>query len=564
VANGQNGAVVRLIHTVFAAGTVAGQSDGQLLARFATRGEDAAELAFSALVERHGPMVLRVCRGILRDEHDAQDAFQATFLVLARKAGSLWARDSLGPWLYGVAFRTASCARSAEIVRREHERRAAGLTTRVVVAEENWDDLGWVLHEEISRLPERYRRPILLCYFEGLTHDQAASQLNWPVGTVRSRLARARERLRTRLTRRGVAPDPAYLHVVSFRLGSLPAYLIDPMVKAAMQLAVRKAVGAGLVSASAAALSEGVLRTMFVSELKATAATLLAVGVIASGVGLYGRRAPDLGTKPATSALPSAKPVVRGRSAEDLDALAKQIEQLVRRARQEQAEGDIEGAVRDLNRVELGASQWRKALTNLRGSKDDTLPSARPLPAENAPPADGATLSVGPPMPTERLTLRPEARTQSPGASKPGTAEHRLDELERKVERILVALEKDARQNALHRSLAGQDNKPAAPPPPALGGRVTKVDSLIGRVEINIGSDDGLVRGHELTIYRDDPSKRSLAGPVYLGRIRILRTDPDQAVGEVIEWTGEAAFKEGNLVLSRTPLIEGERAPSRP
>src|SRR5690242_783962 len=119
MANGSNGTVVRLVHTVFTAGTVAGQSDGQLLARFATRGGDAAELAFSALVERHGPMVLRVCRAILRDEHDAQDAFQATFLVLARKAGSLWASDSLGPWLYRVAFRTASCARSAEIVRRD-------------------------------------------------------------------------------------------------------------------------------------------------------------------------------------------------------------------------------------------------------------------------------------------------------------------------------------------------------------------------------------------------------------------------------------------------------------
>jgi RNA polymerase sigma factor (sigma-70 family) len=245
VAKGQNGTVVRLVRTVFSAGTFAGESDGQLLARFATRGGDTAELAFSALVERHGPMVLRVCRAILRDEHDAQDAFQATFLVLARKAGALWARDSLGPWLYGVAFRTASCARSAAIVRRGHERRAAERTTPVVVAEEDRDDLGRVVHEEIRRLPERYRRPILLCYFEGLTHDQAASRLAWPVGTVRSRLARARERLRTRLTRRGIAPDAGYLPVLSFRLGSLPSALLDPTVKAAMQLTVRKAVGAG-------------------------------------------------------------------------------------------------------------------------------------------------------------------------------------------------------------------------------------------------------------------------------------------------------------------------------
>jgi RNA polymerase sigma factor (sigma-70 family) len=290
VANGQNSTVVRLVQAVFTAGTVAGLSDRHLLAQFATRSGSASELAFSALVERHGPMVLRVCRAILRDEHDAQDAFQATFLVLARKAGSLWARDSLGPWLHGVAVRTASCARSAEIVRRGHEKRAAELMTRVVVTEEDWDELGRVLHEEVSRLPERYRRPILLCYFDGLTHDQAASQLSWPVGTVRSRLARARERLRTRLTRRGIAPDAAYLHVLSCRLGSLPADLSKPTVKAVMHLEVRKAVGAGLVSASAAVMMEGVLRTMFVSKLKAIAATVLVVGAITFSMGLYARQ----------------------------------------------------------------------------------------------------------------------------------------------------------------------------------------------------------------------------------------------------------------------------------
>jgi RNA polymerase sigma factor (sigma-70 family) len=290
VTNGQNGTVVRLVHAVFAEGTVAGLSDRQLIAQFAARGGDAAELAFSALVARHGPMVLRVCRAILRNEHDAQDAFQATFLVLARKAGSLWARDSLGPWLYGVAFRTASCARSAEIVRRGHEQRAARLMTQVAVLEEDRDDVGRILHEEVSRLPERYRRPILLCYFEGPTHEQSASALNWPVGTVRSRLARARERLRTHLTRRGIAPDAAYVHVLSCRLGSLPPNLINPTVEAAMQLAVRRAVAAGLVSASAAAMTKGVLRTMFVSKLKATAATLLAVVVMTFSVGLYARQ----------------------------------------------------------------------------------------------------------------------------------------------------------------------------------------------------------------------------------------------------------------------------------
>src|SRR5262249_62246231 len=139
-------------------------------------------------------------------------------------------RGSLGPLLSQVAFRTGSGGRSGGIVGRGHGRRAAELTARVVVAEEDRDGLGGVLHEEVGRLPERYRRPILLCYFEGLTHEQAASELNWPVGTVRSRLARARDRLRTRLTRRGIAPDAANLHVLSFRPGSLPADFINPTV----------------------------------------------------------------------------------------------------------------------------------------------------------------------------------------------------------------------------------------------------------------------------------------------------------------------------------------------
>src|SRR5262249_33878057 len=149
------------------------------------------ELAFAELVERHGPMVLRVCRGVLVDRHDAQDAFQATFLVLACRARSIRGRDSLGPWLHGVAHRVASKARVQAAQRRARELRAAE-SKRTSEPESGPRDLWPVLSEELARLPEKYRAPVVLCYLENLTHDEAAERLRWPVGTVRGRLARAR------------------------------------------------------------------------------------------------------------------------------------------------------------------------------------------------------------------------------------------------------------------------------------------------------------------------------------------------------------------------------------
>jgi outer membrane lipoprotein-sorting protein len=234
-----------------------------------------------------------------------------------------------------VAFRTASCARSAEIARRQHEQRAAELMNRGDIAEEDWDDLGDVLHEEVGRLPERYRGPIVLCYFEGLTHDQAASQLKWPVGTVRSRLARARERLRIRLTRRGIAPD-AFLPVLSSRFSSLPAEFVNLTVKAAMLHADRSAVGAALIPASVTAMMDGVFHAMVVAKLKAAAATLLALGVIIFGMGLYAGQ--DKVAEPLTPAGPlidekseepptAAAPLIDEKSAEPPTAAEQVIDE---------------------------------------------------------------------------------------------------------------------------------------------------------------------------------------------------------------------------------------------
>ena len=205
----RDGTSLRQVATLFNEGITGAVTDGQLLERFATRRGETSEHAFAALVERHGPVVMRLCRSVLRDEHEAQDAFQATFLVLAQRAGSLWVRDSIGPWIHSVAYRVASCARAAGIRRQRHERRHAELAAGrlAVYHDEDRGDIEGVVHEEINRLPAHYRAPLVLCDLEGCTHEQAARHLGLPVGTVKSRQARGRQRLRDRLLRRGLAPS---------------------------------------------------------------------------------------------------------------------------------------------------------------------------------------------------------------------------------------------------------------------------------------------------------------------------------------------------------------------
>jgi RNA polymerase sigma factor (sigma-70 family) len=293
MAKDRRGTSLRHIHTLFNVGTIGRLSDGELLKWYTTRGGEPAELAFSALVERHGPMVLRVCRSLLRDEHAAHDAFQATFLVLVRRAARLWVQDSLGPWLHQVACRVAACARSAEARRRRHERRAAELAAHPR-GDEAWDDLRPILHEEIGRLPVHYRAVIVLCCLEGMTQEQAARQLGWPLGTVQSRLARGRERLRGRLTRRGLPllVGPFCSAMTRERAEAVPAALIDETTRAAgaIALAAGGASTAGVVSAAASGLMEGALRTMFLIQLKRIAAIILVVGMATAGAGVLARQ----------------------------------------------------------------------------------------------------------------------------------------------------------------------------------------------------------------------------------------------------------------------------------
>ncbi len=251
-------------------------SDGHLLGEFVSRRDEAA---FACLVRRHGPMVLGVCRRLLRHRQDAEDAFQATFLVLARKAGSVQPRDRVASWLYGVAYRTALEARRLAARRRARERQVEDMPQPAVAPEEPGRELRLVLDEELSRLPGKYRLPVVLCDLEGRTRKETALQLGVPEGTLSNRLAAARRLLARRLLRRGVTLATSLVAALS--PPDVPAALAAATVKAAV---APEGVATVVVSANVAALTRGVLRAMFLSKLKAATAVLVLAGVL-GGVG---------------------------------------------------------------------------------------------------------------------------------------------------------------------------------------------------------------------------------------------------------------------------------------
>lgn len=265
----------RHLHRLFAQGTCAGLTDAQLLERFAASRDGRA---FEALVIRHGPMVLTVGRAILGNRDDAEDAFQATFLILARRAGSIRGQASLGPWLHRVASRVAIQAHAKDRRQRQSECRAgAARASALLPSHEAQFDLRGAVHEEIARLPEHWRRPVVLCDLEGKTHAQAAAELRWGEATVRRRLAAARNRLRSRLVRQGVAP----LAVVPGILDPRNVHAAVP--EAWVAAATRAAIGLGIGRGSRLAAS--VLNRMALGTVKTTAAAGLVVLVLA-GLGI--------------------------------------------------------------------------------------------------------------------------------------------------------------------------------------------------------------------------------------------------------------------------------------
>jgi RNA polymerase sigma factor (sigma-70 family) len=456
-------------------------TDGQLLERFATGRGEVAELAFAALVERHGAMVLRVCGAELANRHDAQDAFQATFLVLVEKSRSLWVKDSLGPWLHQVAVRTAMCARADEARRKRLEQQAAVSTRRLERSNASSIDLlqEKVLHEEINRLPERYRVPIVLCDLEGGSCEEAARQMGRPLGTVKCWRARGREQLRARLIRRGVTPVLASvtgLSAASIR-AALPKALAESIVRAAICRVGGQVHVAGVVSARLLALTEGVLRMMFLTKVKIAGMALVAAGLIATGASVWARQNTGARVEPPATqrtehkdaeksqvvARVNGTPITRDELVERCLAKygAKELETLinlavVRDAAQRRGitvtENEVESEIR-ATAGKLGLSvedffttvvQKRRGITN--EEFEDDVRSSLVLKKLGARPSleDFNALKLGANI---EVYFRQPATSSAVETPKPTRSqEQRLSDVERKLEQILKALEDSTRR----------------------------------------------------------------------------------------------------------------------
>jgi RNA polymerase sigma factor (sigma-70 family) len=348
MAGASRGIVLRQIDRLYRDGTLAGMGDSQLLERYLTRRDEAA---FEAIVDRHGPMVLGLCSRMLRDPRDIEDAFQATFLILVRRAAAIQDRHRLSSWLYGVAFRVASRARTNSRTRRGREIALASVEPACAGEAAEFRELAPVLDQELSRLPEKYRAALIMCCLNGQTHDQAAESLACPVGTVRSRLSRGRELLRRRLASRGYAPGAAILgsgHALPAQLLSeaVPRALTAATVEAALAFETVRIIHAGAGAASVLALTEGVLMTMKLAPLR-----WIALGAVAASLSAGGYAAIAYSANPgaptqgavafawpaqqtaATGSAASSQPKSDGASvyADRLEALERKVEELLNR-----------------------------------------------------------------------------------------------------------------------------------------------------------------------------------------------------------------------------------------
>ncbi len=451
------GAVLGPLRQVFGGESVAGLGEGELLERFLS-GRD--EPSFAALVARLGPMVLGVCRRVLSDPRDVEDAFQATFLVLVRRGATLRDRDRLGPWLFGVARRVATRARSDSARRRSRERPLPGDPFEDPGPDDHRAELALALVEEIDRLPDALRGAVVLCCAEGLSYEQAAAQLRCTAPAIRGRLARARERLRGRLVRRGFAPTAGTLAAWTGAEGtaaSVPIPLIEMTTRSALACAAGTTATAGAIPATVATLAEGATRTMILTKWKFLAAGVTTLGV-ASGVGVLAQQptpenpggatttttierpaepSPSPGRSPFGVDNPSPTPVpmptpgltpapTTPPQAEDskrLDSLESKLDRVLRALdpappMTSQREASRPSRTPPPVEPELPAPPERQH-----------MPPARPRPATRPSPPAPVEEEPELPAPGQRIARAP-ARTN------PGTISSRLDAVERKLGRL--------------------------------------------------------------------------------------------------------------------------------
>ncbi|HZY83733.1 MAG TPA: sigma-70 family RNA polymerase sigma factor [Gemmataceae bacterium] len=428
------GTLIRHLRRAVAPPSAVGLRDAQLLERFL---RDRDEAAFELLLWRHGPMVLGTCRRVLRHAADVEDAFQATFLVLLRKAKSVSRGEALGGWLYRVAYRVALRARAAARRRAERERPGPEAAAVPAPPAPAWDDLRPVLDEEVSRLPAKEQSAFVLCHLQGKTHAEAGRELGCPAGTVSWRVARAKARLRGRLARRGLALSAAALAgVVSANATAapVPAALVSTALRAALLGGGARAAAAGAVSAPAAALTEGVLQAMLLTKVKGVAAVVLALAVVGGGGGTLTYRA-------------AAGPAKGGPAARLAPRAADEAAQQVAALKRENAE--LKDRLAQLERqLESNQVQLKRALEKAQVEVRQALADAEALRGKKLQQAQEALRKAGP---TLKAPDRAEnARHQADDA--------RLRELAERYRVDALKMQQDlqARQAALAEHLAKQ------------------------------------------------------------------------------------------------------------
>jgi RNA polymerase sigma factor (sigma-70 family) len=313
VAGTSGSVLIRHLHRAALCPDGAGLRDGQLLERFLFHRDEAA---FEALVRRHGAMVLAVCRRVIGNLHDAEDAFQASFLVLARKAASVSPRDAVGNWLHGVAYRTARRARALNARRWAHEKQVKDMPHPTTEPADPLQGFEPLLDQELSRLPDKYRLPLILCELEGRLRKDVARQLKVPEGTLSSRLATARKMLARRLARHGLATSGTVLATVLSRNGasaSVSSRLVMSTARAAYLFVTGRPTATAVVSTKVTALAEGVLKAILLTKLKIGGVLLLALAAVV--VGAYGATAPLFQAEPGRLKEPP-RAIAEGRRAE--------------------------------------------------------------------------------------------------------------------------------------------------------------------------------------------------------------------------------------------------------
>ncbi len=318
MASGEQAAVLEGVRRIFDGGSAAGLGSDSLLRRFAATGDEAA---FAGIVARHGPTVFAVCRRALRDPHDVEDAFQATFLVFVRRAGSIRDGEGVGPWLHGVARRVSARSRAIAARRRATERSGLAVEAAAPGVDPERGEMTAVVDEEIGRLPERYRRAIVLCDLEGCTQAEAAVRLGWTEGSLRGRLARGRDMLRSRLRRRGLVVPAGAIGGLAATDAVSAARLGEAMTRAMKECA---AIGGEGVSARSVALAGDILGAMMKQKLMTVAAAALVaglgltgIGALAQGVAKGDRPAPRSGGPAEAKRRPPAPPIDPAPEGED-------------------------------------------------------------------------------------------------------------------------------------------------------------------------------------------------------------------------------------------------------